>query len=250
MKTVSSIQEWKAIRKTLKGTIGFVPTMGALHNGHLSLIKNSVKENDITVASIFVNPTQFNRKDDLDNYPVTMEKDLEQLQKLKTDYVFTPSFDDIYCDQYRYKVSENSFSKLLCGAHRPGHFDGVLTIVMKLFNIIRPDNAYFGEKDYQQLQLIKEMTHAFFLDINIVACPIIREESGLAMSSRNERLSKQARKHAALFYRELSSERPIAEICQKLQNENFEIDYIEEHFGRRFGAVTIDNIRIIDNVKI
>src|SRR6185437_14625833 len=138
-------------------------------------------ENDFSVLSIFVNPTQFNDPNDFTRYPKTVEKDLEVAASLDTDYVLMPAYQDLYPDQYRYAVCEREFSKKLCGAHRPGHFDGVLTVVMKLLQLVRPARAYFGEKDYQQLLLIKDMTKAFFMPVEIVACPTVREDDGLAM---------------------------------------------------------------------
>lgn len=250
---VDSVAEWKAIRrsKELKDKkIGFVPTMGALHKGHASLIERSVAENDCTVVSIFVNPTQFNNPEDLQNYPHALESDTELSRKLNVDFIFYPWYNDVYPDNFNYKVSENKFSKTLCGAHRPGHFDGVLTIVMKLLNIIEPSKAYFGEKDFQQYKLIDGMCKAFFMDVEIVACPTIREEDGLAMSSRNLLLSKDERTFAANFPRLLNSEKSSEQVKKELQKLGFAVDYIEETDGRRFGAVHVGKVRLIDNVEI
>lgn len=194
--------EWKDIyNKTnlAEKHIGFVPTMGALHDGHLSLIRKSKEENDVTVVSIFVNFTQFNDKNDFNKYPNTLTEDLTKLRSLNVDYLFNPSFETLYPDKYSFKIVEDNLSNKLCGEHRPGHFNGVLTIVNKLFNIIKPTNAYFGEKDYQQYLLIKNMVEALFLDINVIASATVRENDGLAMSSRNTLLSKEDRILAAEF---------------------------------------------------
>lgn len=252
MKIFRNIKDWIAFRKNevKTKTLGFVPTMGALHEGHLSLVRKSLSENELTAVSIFLNPTQFNNKEDLLKYPVSIENDILMLEKLNTDFLILPDFEDIYPDKYNYKVSEENFSKILCGASRPGHFDGVLTVVMKLFMIIKPDRAYFGEKDYQQLYLIKEMCRAFFIDIEIVSCPIVREADGLAMSSRNRRLTIQGRKLAGKYAEIIKQYKSIQEIKQELEQEEIKVDYIEEHNGRRFAAVYIDEIRLIDNFQI
>ena len=158
MKVINTVNEFIELRKTLEGKkIGFVPTMGGLHAGHESLVKRAVKENDITVVSVYLNETQFNDKNDLLTYPANFDDDKALLEKNNVDYLFAPTYSEMYPDDYRYKVTENDLSKTLCGASRPGHFDGVLTVVMKLFNIVRPCNAYFGEKDFQQLELLRGM---------------------------------------------------------------------------------------------
>lgn len=248
---IKKINGWKEIRSSLNDkTIGFVPTMGALHEGHLSLIRKSIEENDVTIVSIFVNPTQFNDKTDFDNYLVTFDSDLEKLEAERVDYLFYPDYKEIYNDDFRYEVNEKELSKILCGASRPGHFTGVLTIVMKLLNIIRPEKAYFGEKDYQQYLLIKGMAEAFILDCEIIPLPLIREEDGLAMSSRNKLLTEDERKLAPKFYEQLNSGKPINEIKRSLKNDGFIIDYVEEIDNRRFGAVYLGKVRLIDNVKI
>lgn len=253
VKVIKSISEWKEIYKSEKlidKTIGFVPTMGALHEGHASLIERSVNENNVSAVSIFVNPTQFNDPKDLDKYPRTFYNDLKLIEKLHVDYLFYPSYKEIYSDNFRYRISEIEFSKILCGAFRPGHFDGVLTIVLKLFNIIKPNRAYFGEKDFQQLKLIQGMTEAFFMDVEIISSPTIRENDGLAMSSRNRLLSEDERKIAQKFPMLLKSNKTCEEIKRELENSGFKVDYIEEHSGRRFGAVHVGNVRLIDNVEL
>lgn len=248
MKIVTSIKEWKIIREKLSGKIGFVPTMGALHEGHISLVNNSRHANDITVVSIFVNPTQFNDPKDLQAYPRTFEQDAKKLEEAGVDYILSPTFEELYPDNYRYVLSEKKLSLDLCGKSRPGHFDGVLSVVMKLLNIVDAHHAYFGEKDYQQLLLIKGMVEAFFMKTQIVPCPIIRESDGLAMSSRNVRLTPQGRLQAPLFYKELTNAKDCEEVKRNLEKQGFKIDYIEEKMNRRFGAVILDNVRLIDNV--
>jgi len=250
---IKKISEWKEIRNSdeLKNkTVGFVPTMGALHKGHISLIEKCVNENDISVVSIFVNPTQFNDPNDLRNYPRTFEEDLAILKNHNVDFLFYPEYEEIYQDNYKYRIVETDFSKKLCGAFRPGHFEGVLTIVMKLFNIIRPHKAYFGEKDYQQLKLIDGMCKAFFMDIEIIPCPIVRDEDGLALSSRNLLLSKEEREFALNFPKLLASNKTKEQIKKELEELGFKVDYIEEFEGRRFGAVHVGKVRLIDNVKL
>src|SRR6056297_1697465 len=186
-------------------TVGFVPTMGALHEGHISLINCSVEQNNITVVSIFVNPTQFNQRADYEKYPRDLSKDLDRLEKIGVDIVFTPTEKEMYPEEDNRKFDFGHLDKVLEGAHRPGHFNGVAQIVSKLFETIIPDRAYFGEKDFQQLVIIKKLTEKLKMDIEIVACPIKREESGLAMSSRNERLSKEQHENAALISKVLFS---------------------------------------------
>ena len=250
---VESISEWQGLRYSnifLNKSIGFVPTMGALHEGHLSLVEKSKRENDITVVSIFVNPTQFNDKADLEKYPITFDEDINNLEKLQVDYLLFPAYEEIYPDKYRYKISEKMLSTILCGKYREDHFDGVLTVVMKLLNIVDADKAYFGEKDYQQFLLIKGMTLAFFLKTKIVPMPIVREKDGLALSSRNKRLSKNDRKFAPQFYQFLKSNLSKEEIINELNSRGFKVEYIEEMGNRRFGAVYLGKVRLIDNVKI
>lgn len=252
MKIIETINEWNDVQQNGKFSdkeVGFVPTMGALHNGHKSLIKRALEENEIAVVSIFVNPTQFDDKKDLANYPKDNEKDFEILQDMGVDYFFHPTYNELYPDDYKYKVVENSFSKKLCGASRPGHFDGVLTVVMKLLNIINPQRSYFGEKDYQQYKLVKNMCDAFFMSTEIILCPTVRDDDGLALSSRNALLTPTERENAALFPSLLKSKLSPDEIKRELIKQGFKIDYIEDMDGRRFGAVYIGNVRLIDNVQ-
>ena len=235
---------------TDKKSLGFVPTMGALHEGHLSLVRRSLLENKFTIVSIFLNQKQFENIEDFRSYPSNLNRDIQKLQELKVDAVFIPSEKDIYPDGYKYIITETDLSKSLCGHSRKGHFNAVLTIVLKLFNIIRPSRAYFGEKDYQQLELIRGLVDAFFLKVQIVQCPTIREKSGLALSSRNERLSLEGKKHAFEFFRILKSCPKREEVIKQLKNKKFKVDYIEDKGDRRYGAVFYENVRLIDNVKI
>lgn len=252
MRVFESVREWREFRRSgeVAGrSIGFVPTMGALHEGHLSLLQRARRENELVVLSIFVNPTQFNDPGDLKAYPRTLERDLERAREAGVDAVLCPEFAELYPDAYRYKLSEASLSQLLCGRHRPGHFDGVLTVVMKLFMLVRADRAYFGEKDYQQYLLVKGMAEAFFLETGVVPCQTVRESDGLAMSSRNTLLSPEARGLAKTFPGELSSGKSPDQVAAALLEQGFEVDYIEEREGRRFGAVRIGGVRLIDNVR-
>jgi pantoate--beta-alanine ligase len=230
--------------------VGFVPTMGALHEGHLSLIQKAKRECDPVVVSIFVNPTQFNDPGDLKNYPRPLNEDLEFLKNAGVHAAFVPEGGEMYADRYRFEVLEKDFSRKLCGASRPGHFNGVLTVVLKLLNLVRPHRVYFGEKDYQQLRLIEDMVQALFLPVEVVRCPTVREIDGLAMSSRNRLLSPAAREIAPLRDRRLSSESELPEIRQELEQAGFRVDYLEELDGRRFVAAFLGQVRLIDNVEI
>ena len=175
---LNSPQEMKSWRRAKNGTVGFVPTMGALHSGHEELLKRARIENDFVILSIFVNPTQFNDPNDFAKYPKTWEQDCAMAQRNGVDAIFLPRYAEMYPDNYRYKVSENDYSRILDGAHRPGHFDGVLSVVMKLFNLTVPHRAYFGEKDFQQMTLIKGMVESFFMNLEIVPVPTVREHDG------------------------------------------------------------------------
>lgn len=251
MDIIKSPDEWMTRFSGNKAdSMGFVPTMGALHEGHLSLVRTSLSDNDKTTVSIFLNKTQFNDSSDYEKYPVSLENDIRLLEEAGIDYLFLPEFDGIYPDRYLYRVSENGFSRELCGAARPGHFDGVLTVVLKLLQIVEPTRAYFGEKDYQQYLLVRDMARAFFLKTKIIPCQIIREQSGLAMSSRNRRLSAAGLNQASAFYRHLSSGNPPEQIRKDLETTGFEVDYITLKEGRLYGAVWLEGIRLIDNVKV
>jgi len=230
-------------------SIGFVPTMGALHAGHLSLIELARNENDRVVVSIFVNPTQYDDPEDLERYPRTLAADAQRADAAGADLIFNPKASDIYHDDYRFRVTETGFSRELEGAHREGHFDGVLTVVLKLLNIVQADRAYFGEKDWQQLELVRDMTAAFFHPTEIVAVPIVREADGLAMSSRNIHLTEDERRLAPEFHRILSSRTSTAEMRRQFEDRGFAVDYVEQRGDRMLGAVRLGKVRLIDNVQ-
>ncbi len=252
LKTPYDVECWKnnIHRNKDKKSLGFVPTMGALHEGHLSLVRRSLLENEHTIVSIFLNQKQFENIEDFKKYPSNLSADIHKLKELQVDAIFTPNEKDIYPDDYKYIMTETDLSKILCGRFRKGHFNGVLTIILKLFNIVEPSKAYFGEKDYQQLELIKGLIDAFFLKIQIMSCPTVREKSGLALSSRNALLSSENRNHASEFFRILKSHLKAKEVIEQLKNKNFKVDYIEDKGDRRYGAVFYENVRLIDNVKI
>ena len=265
--------------KTNSKAIGFVPTMGALHNGHLSLVEKGLLENDFIVVSIFVNPTQFNNKEDLERYPRTVNRDLALLETVSKSkiIVFIPSIEDVYED----KVSSEAFAfdgleHEMEGAFRPGHFDGVGTVVKRLLEIVRPDNAYFGEKDFQQLQIIKKMVELHKLTTKIVGCAIYRADDGLAMSSRNERLKPNYRKAAPFIYKTLKDAKKkfgtdsAKEVTEWVENQFKKHELLElEYFliadiktlkpvkrkstkktYRAFIAAYADDIRLIDNIAL
>jgi pantoate--beta-alanine ligase len=249
MKIFHSISKWRDLRCKLNNkSIGFVPTMGNLHAGHLAMLKRSVQENDITVMTIFVNPTQFNDKKDFLTYPNTFDQDIKLAKEIGIDYILAPDYEQVYPCDYRYKIMETKLSQLMEGKSRPGHFTGMLTIVMKLLMIIKATKTYFGEKDFQQLQLVTDMAKAFFLDTEIVPCPTIRDNDGLALSSRNSRLTTEQKELANNFPKILSSEKPISEIIAELTEKGFTVDYVEEYEARRFGAVRLGDVRLIDNI--
>ena len=238
----------KAVRKELAGKkVGFVPTMGGLHNGHLSLVNRAKAENEITVVSVYLNETQFNDKNDLVTYPANFDDDCALLEGAGVDYLFAPKYDVMYPDDYRYMVTEKEFSKLLCGAKRPGHFDGVLTVVMKLLNIVSPTKAYFGEKDFQQFKLLKGMVEAFFMDVELVPCPIVREENGLAISSRNRKLSPAGLALAPKLHEILAGGGTVEEKSAALEKAGFKVDYVTELDGRLYAAAFLEGVRLIDN---
>jgi pantoate--beta-alanine ligase len=255
VRVLKSIAEVRGYRKEVSGSVGFVPTMGVLHKGHLSLVERSLSETDLTIVSIYVNPTQFDNPRDLANYPEQTAVDQRLLQAAGVSAVFMPTYDSLYPDDYAYEVNEKRFSKELCGANRPGHFTGVLTVVMKLLNLVKPQNAYFGDKDFQQLSLIKGMVEALFLETEIIGCPIVREADGLAMSSRNLKLSSFDRDKSSLFNSLLSSNLlSDEEIQRELGLTGFKVDYVVTKGDRRFGAVVVGDgvapVRLIDNVEV
>ncbi|MFV8322001.1 pantoate--beta-alanine ligase [Flavobacterium sp. LS2R12] len=264
--------------KTVHSTIGFVPTMGALHQGHLALMQKSQLENENTVVSIFVNPTQFNNPEDLAKYPRTLEEDVKKLTALNPNIIlYAPSVEDIYdgkplSQSFDFDGLENQME----GKFRPGHFNGVGTIVKRLFEIVEPINAYFGEKDFQQLQIVKKMVAKNHLQVNVIGCPIYRESNNLAMSSRNERLSTEERNEAEIIYKTLTgvkekfatnSTTTISEWVQKSFNKNarFTLEYFviadeatllpctrknKNKKYRAFIAVLVNNIRLIDTISL
>lgn len=250
IKVFKTPQELKAWRNSLQGTVGFVPTMGALHEGHGELLQRARLENDYTVLSIFVNPTQFNDANDLNKYPKTWESDLALAENHKVDAIFYPNYESLYPDNYAYKMTENTLSAVLEGAHRPGHFDGVLSVVMKLLNIVAPQKAYFGEKDFQQLSLIQGMVQAFFMSVQIVPVPTVREVDGLAKSSRNRRLNEDERKLAPQIFSVISKKQSAQACVDELKKLGFDVDYVEDKNGRRFVAAKLGEVRLIDNVQI
>jgi len=276
-KKKDALKHCLSLAKQKNKQIGFVPTMGALHDGHLSLVDFSNKENDITIVSIFVNPTQFNKPEDLEKYPKTLEKDLELLEKSGCDIVFTPTIEEIYSDNVNSKsYSFDGIEHQMEGEFRPGHFDGVATIIQAFFEIISPTKSYFGEKDFQQLQVVKKMTEKENIPVSVIGCPIFREKDGLAMSSRNIRLSETQRNAAPFIYQtlkkavDLSKFKTIKEVSLFVENEFknnsvLELEYFtiaEENSlvtpkiinpkekNRVFIAVFADKIRLIDNLSI
>jgi pantoate--beta-alanine ligase len=247
----TSIEQWQQRRADLEGrSIGFVPTMGALHQGHASLVERCAGENEIVVASIFVNPSQFNDPKDLERYPRTFDEDVRLLESLGTSDVLAPPVADFYPNGYRLRIEPDPADLVLEGAHRPGFLQGVLTIVLKLLQVARPDRAYFGEKDYQQLQAVTEMAREFFLPVRIVPCPTVREDSGLAMSSRNRLLSSEARERAAAIHRALTEARSPEEARATMEAAGLRVEYVEERWGRRLAAAFLEGIRLIDNVPL
>jgi len=242
MRLIQNVSEMKALSKSVIDdgkTIGFVPTMGYLHQGHLSLVQKAREENDIVVVSIFVNPTQFGPNEDYNRYPRDLERDLRLLNPFNVDYIFNPSVEEMYPAYYSVYVDETEMSKYLCGARRPGHFRGVCTVVTKLFNIVRPTRAYFGQKDAQQFRILRRMVENLNMDVEMVEMPIVREPDGLAMSSRNVYLSDEERREAPRLYKSLleakelidSGERDVQKIKDEIQrvlnHPLLKIDYVE-----------------------
>ena len=259
-------------------SVGFVPTMGALHKGHLSLVEQACNENDCVVVSIFVNPTQFNKAQDLEKYPRTLNSDLDLLKTIKGNiFVFSPKASELYKDdissnKYNFSGIENEME----GKHREGHFDGVGTVLNLLFRIVKPNKAYLGEKDFQQLQIVRKLVEIENLPVTIIGCPIIREKSGLAMSSRNKRLSKDLLKEAILIFKTLKEVQQnfdflnfsqLNKLVENTFNENqfLELEYFEiansktlktetskspNESYRAFIAVFVDGVRLIDNIAL
>lgn len=278
MKVVHTIKDLQAELTALRAQgkkVGLVPTMGALHTGHASLVKRSVSENGVTVVSVFVNPTQFNDKNDLEKYPRTLDADCRLLEDCGADFAFAPSVAEMYPEPDTREFSYAPLDTVMEGAFRPGHFNGVCQIVSKLFDAVQPDKAYFGKKDFQQLAIIREMVRQLGYKLEIVGCPIVREEDGLALSSRNKRLSAQERENALNISRTLFKSSNFAashtvsetqkmvedaiEAAPGLQLEYFEIvdgntlqkitDWEETSYA--VGCITVfcGEVRLIDNIK-
>ena len=269
---ISLINELKANNKT----IGFVPTMGALHEGHLTLVRQCVAENEVCIVSVFVNPTQFNNKADLEKYPRNVEKDAQLLEEAGCAYVFAPSAEEMYSTdelENTFQFDFGGMDRLMEGKFRPGHFNGVVQVVSKLFKLVQPDKAYFGKKDFQQLAIIHRMVRLMHFPVEVVDCPIVREASGLAMSSRNERLSAAERDTAANIYRILNESRNLTdkmspgELTQWVTDEvnnagGLSVEYFD--IADRETLITIDRwqpesigciavfcgeVRLIDNIE-
>ena len=278
MKIVNNIKELKgylAEEKRNNKQVGFVPTMGALHEGHLSLVKRCVEENDVCVVSIFVNPTQFNDKHDLETYPRTLEKDCSLLEPAGCDYVFAPSVEEMYPEPDTRTFDFGLVSAVMEGARRPGHFNGVAQIVSKLFYAVEPDNAYFGEKDFQQIAVIRAMVEQLNIPVKIIACPILREADGLALSSRNVRLTSEQRQKAPLIARTLKEsttfarEKSVQEVIDYVVNtinadsvmrveyyeivDGYTLESIQNWSDTTYpvGCITVycGEVRLIDNMK-
>jgi len=257
------------------GSIGFVPTMGALHKGHISLVDESKKVTSTTVASIFVNPTQFNDKGDLDNYPRNLKMDLEKLEAAGCNIVFVPSEREMYPETDKRVFDFGDLATVMEGAHRPGHFNGVGQVVSKLFDIVQPHKAFFGQKDFQQVAIIRKLTEIMNTPVEVIACPIMREPHGLAMSSRNERLTKEQRENAAHIFKTLTefSNKPAdldveslkKNVIKKInQNEYLEVEYFDivdkdslmsvknwKESENIYGCIAVfcGQVRLIDNIK-
>ncbi|MFR2071130.1 MAG: pantoate--beta-alanine ligase [Bacteroides nordii] len=278
MKIIHTIKDLQTELSDLKAQgkkVGLVPTMGALHAGHASLVKRSVNENDVTVVSVFVNPTQFNDKNDLVKYPRTLDADCKLLESCGATFVFAPSVEEIYPEPDTRRFSYAPLDTVMEGAFRPGHFNGVCQIVSKLFDIVKPHCAYFGEKDFQQLAIIREMVRQMKFDLKIVGCPIVREEDGLALSSRNARLSAEERENALNISQTLFKSRTFATThsvseTQKMVEDaiaaapGLRLEYFEIVDGNTLqkvgdwndtsyvvGCITVfcGEVRLIDNIK-
>lgn len=252
MKLVSTIQELKTLLASARQEgkkIGLVPTMGALHRGHASLVERCVAENDLSVVSVFLNPTQFNDKVDLEKYPRTLEADCALMEEVGASIVFAPSVSEMYPEEDLRRFSYPGVDSVMEGAFRPGHFNGVCQIVSKLFYIVEPDRAYFGEKDFQQIAVIKAMVADLKLPVEIISCPVIREESGLAMSSRNTLLSDEERQTAAQIYQVLKKSKLFAANHSLADTRSYVIDTINSVVGlevQYFSIVDGDTLQDLD----
>lgn len=253
MKVIHTIKDLQAELSVLKAQgkkVGLVPTMGALHAGHASLVKRSVNENEVTVVSVFVNPTQFNYKNDLVKYPRTLDADCKLLEACGATYAFAPSVEEMYPEPDTRQFSYAPLDTVMEGAFRPGHFNGVCQIVSKLFEAVKPHRAYFGEKDFQQLAIIREMVRQMQFDLEIVGCPIVREEDGLALSSRNARLSAEERENALKISQTLFKSRTFAATHTVGETLKFVEDAIAAVPGLRleyFEIVDGNTLQKVDN---
>ncbi len=243
--TINKTSEYLSKQRSDGRTIGFVPTMGALHEGHLELMRRAKNENDLLACSIFVNPIQFNNKEDLKKYPRTLEDDIRKLKSIGCDILFAPSAEEMYPEEEKTVYDFSNLDKVMEGKHRPGHFNGVAIVVKKLFDIIQPDKAYFGEKDFQQLVIIQTLVKQLNLSVEIIPCPIVREKDGLAMSSRNERLSPDERKIAPIIYKTLQ--------FVKNNYSNFSLEEINKHVTSEINSnpgMKLEYFEIIDKQSL
>jgi len=257
LKLITSLEEMHKLRADYQSqglAVALVPTMGALHEGHLSLVKQAKELAPIVGISIFVNPLQFAPGEDYNKYPRTLASDLEQLAALNIAFVFAPEAQEVYAKEPEKIKAQEDLANCLCGLTRPGHFDGVCTVVKILFDIIRPNFAVFGEKDFQQLKIIEAMVKEYNIPVKIIPGAIVREENGLAMSSRNKYLSDADRKVAANLYKALQAIQKNPETLQaektKLENLGIQVEYLEIQFGRIFIAARLGSTRLIDNITI
>ena len=273
MQVVHTVEEIKQKRLEFsQRKIGFVPTMGALHEGHLALVKKCKSESELSIVSIFVNPTQFNDNKDLEKYPNTIEVDLKSLEQMDVDIVFIPKFEDLYQNEQKLAVNIAEIEQKMEGSKRPGHFDGVIRVLSIFFNLIKPKYAYFGEKDYQQVLVVQQLINQHFPTISLIKCPTIRERNGLAKSSRNKLLSESAFNRSGEIYSTLKwikenitaqSINSILDDGMRKLSERFEVEYLELRNennleetsnslenSRLFVAVQIESIRLIDNIAL
>lgn len=255
MITIQCLTSWQQIRRDIDTqlAIGFVPTMGCLHQGHLSLIERSRQENAVTVVSIFVNPTQFTNQTDYQHYPLTLEQDCRLLEKLNVNYLLLPDKKAIYPQGNSiYLNIVDELATILEGQYRPGHLNGVLTVVMKLLLLVRPQRLYLGEKDYQQYRLIDKMVTSYFIPTQVVMCPTVRTPCGLAYSSRNNRLSESEQKLAQKFAQLLQQCQPnsLDETARAIEALGIKLEYLDYYNERLFAAAYIGHTRLIDNIAI
>jgi pantoate--beta-alanine ligase len=256
-KEIAPLKAFLKSKKRQDSTVGFVPTMGALHEGHLSILRQAKVENDITVCSIYVNPTQFNNPNDLLKYPRTLDKDTESLRKVDCDVLFCPDNAEMYREASLLKFDFSHLDKVMEGKFRPGHFSGVALVVSKLFNIVQPDNAYFGQKDWQQYTIIRQLVEELQFDLTLHSVPTLRETDGLAMSSRNQRLNDTQRKQAIVFYNALTAAKTallngeqtgaVQTLVKGIveQHPNVTLEYFEVAESKNLN--TVENVKAADN---